>query len=75
MTDIFESPDHGNTVYVREAGEKDRALYKKMVSDYWSNLEVERWRKIVKAGKENPGLQEVLDRAIIIYELSKKDES
>jgi len=31
------------------------------------------WREILIAAKSNPTLQEALDRAKIIYELSKKD--
>jgi hypothetical protein len=31
------------------------------------------WRDILTAAKTNPTLQEALDRAKIIYELSKKD--
>ena len=33
------------------------------------------WGQIHRAAESNPALQEALDRVIIIYELSKQDES
>lgn len=70
---IFESPDGGKTVYVREAGSLDREIYSSIANDYFSSIDVEKWRKIIKAGKGDPGLQELLDRVIVYYELSKQD--
>jgi hypothetical protein len=33
------------------------------------------WGQIHRAAESNPALQEALDRVIVIYELSKQDES
>jgi len=32
------------------------------------------WHKIVEAAKDNPALQEALERAKVLYELSKKND-
>ena len=71
---IFESPDKGGTVYRRKFGEIDRELYR--VSDEVSEKlaeirEDKLWGNIRRAAKTNSALQEALERAIIIYHLSK----
>jgi hypothetical protein len=73
---IFESPNSGRTVYKREPGSPDRVV----VND---ETEQERddtnrwvaWRDILRAAKTNPALHEALDRAQIIYELSRYDQN
>jgi hypothetical protein len=72
MTDIFESPDRGETVYRRHFGQTERELYS--VAD--SKKQQERraiWHKVLLAAEHNPDLQETLDRAQVIYELSRDD--
>jgi hypothetical protein len=70
---IFESPDGGRTVYVREAGEVDRQLYSSNPDNRWGAVDSEKWRRIVSAGTDDPVLQDLLDRVIVYYNLSKKD--
>ena len=73
---IFESPDSGRTVYKRIAGTLDRVAVK-------DETEQERddtnrwcaWRDILRAARHNPALSEALDRAQIIYELSRDDKN
>ena len=67
---IFESPDHGKTVYARELGHMDRNLIKGDTSDPYEHLYL--WHDIVAASETNPALREVLDQAIMIYKLSKE---
>jgi hypothetical protein len=71
---MYESPDKGGTIYRRKFGEIDRELYR--VSDEVSEKlaeirEDKLWGEIRRAAKTNSALQSVLERAIIIYQLSK----
>lgn len=73
---IYESPDGGETIYVRKSGEHPSmrqlhsesevaiALRKKVHDD-------ELWTNIRKAAITNPTLQRALDEAVMIYNLSK----
>jgi hypothetical protein len=70
---IFESPDGGRTVYVRESGSVDRQLYSSNPDNRWGAVDNEKWRRIVSAGTDDPVLQDMLDRVIVYYNLSKKD--
>lgn len=71
---IFESPDGGKTVYGRmphitqrqELNPIDPAQQE--INNLWFA-----WRDILTASKHNPALKEALDRAQIIYELSRHD--
>lgn len=77
MSYIYESPDGGNTVYKRKIGQSQRELH--FISEEkrkWDQqLEEEMlWVKIAQAGRTNPALQAALDRAQIIYELSRVDD-
>lgn len=71
---IYESPDNGDTVYARYVGETERwivgqsAKAKTLVDELREN---KLWDEIRRAAKSNKILQEALDRAIMIYHLSK----
>jgi len=78
-TYIYERVD--NVVYARESGSLDREAIgwnhdprtedgRPLISHIQDN---KLWGEIRRAAKTNPLLQEALDRAKIIYELSKKD--
>lgn len=76
MTYIFESPDGGDTIYRREFGKTERELHR--VSEQKQQQEIAQarwmiWRNILKAAEQDPVLQEALDRARVIYELSRND--
>jgi len=68
---IYESPDQGKTIYRREVGKKDKSLVQ-------TSIETERtnrwliWQSILIASEQNEALKEALDRAQVIYELSRK---
>ena len=74
MKFIYESPDGGKTVYKREPGSPDRVVIK-------DDTEQERedtnrwimWRDILRAAKTNPELTEALDRARVLYELTRRE--
>jgi hypothetical protein len=73
-TYIYESPDNGGTIYRRKFGEVDRELYR--VSDEVSEKlarirEDTLWNEIRRAAKSNKVLQDALERAILIHQLSK----
>lgn len=73
----------GDTVYAREFGKTERKeigyTYNKTSSAWEENfvdkyvLEIE-WAPILKAAKDNPTLQQAIDRVKILYHLSKNDE-
>lgn len=69
----------GDEVYAREAGSLERKLigYDSRTSDgrplHEHIKEDQLWGNIRRAAKKNPALQECLDRAIMIYQLSKKN--
>jgi hypothetical protein len=76
MTYIFESPDGGNTVYRRKFGETQRELHSIGEEKRKWDQQIEEemlWVKIFQAGHKNPALQQALDQARIIYELSRND--
>ena len=71
---IYESPDGGETVYIRESGSKMRQLYSE--SDKLKNIksqvqEDQLWQEIRLAAKTNASLNAILDQAKIVYHLSK----
>jgi hypothetical protein len=73
---IYESPDGGETVYARYSGEAERWMVGQSAnakSRIDGLREDKLWGEIRRAAKTNPALQETLERAIIIYELSKKN--
>ena len=79
MTKIYESPDKGETVYEREFGKTERTAigrdHDPRTNDgrpLFEHLKEDKlWGEIRREAKSNPALQTVLDRAIMIYRLSK----
>ena len=74
---IFESPDHGNTVYRRNFGETKRVLHSESESVEEAKKEVQDtklFKKIRLAAKSNKLLQDALERVIMIYHLTEKDD-
>jgi len=72
MTKIYESPDSGETVYVRNMGETDRQLHH-VSSRHADHLEQMRedqlWINIRRTAQTDAGLQELLEPAIMYYKL------
>ena len=73
---IYESPDGGKTVYVREPGSAVQSRKLHWESDDVKDLretmmEDKLWGNIRRAAKTNPTIQRALDEAILIYTLSK----
>jgi hypothetical protein len=75
---VFESPDKGNTVYSRESGAAQRELIR--TSDARTHngrslhdhlMESKLWGNIRRAAETNPALQDALERAIMIYHLTR----
>ena len=77
MTYIFESPDGGHTVYRRRPGQIQRELYsvseleKQRQESYHRFI---RWQKILEAAKTNPALNEAVERAEVLYQLTQHDD-
>ena len=74
---IFESPDKGKTVFARPPHVVDRIDI--TTESLPTNVELNnlwfQWRDILTAAKNNPALKEALDRAQVIYELSRHDQN
>jgi hypothetical protein len=76
MPQIYESPDDGKTVYVREVGSKVKKLHyvspveKEEMKDVLLRQE---WSDIRHAAKENPTLQKSVDQLIMLYRLMKNN--
>ena len=68
---IYESPDHGKTVYAREFGQPDRQLISGIPDNSYDRIYI--WHDIMAASDNNPALRELLDQAIVLYNLSKDD--
>ena len=72
--DVYESPDGGRTVYKRKAGTHERVLHS---IDPELRAEIEReqqrnkWMDMFNTAERTPALQEAIDRAIMLYELSR----
>jgi hypothetical protein len=64
---IYESPDGGKTVFSRESGSKKKNL----VGYQYDLFEDVNWHEIAFEARTNPALQQALDRAILLYNLSK----
>jgi len=78
MTDIYESPDKGETVYVRQSGSVERTIYS--VSEQQHDLhaslvESQLWGQIHRAAKTNVALADALDKVKMIYALIKKEKN
>ena len=74
---IFESPDHGKTVYRRKFGEKDRTLHliDDSVTETLDELKnVKLLSEIYRASKTNKVLRDTLERAIMIYHLTENKD-
>jgi hypothetical protein len=73
MSKIFESPDKGETVYVRKMGSTDRVLNsesEKRKSLHDDIKESQFWARVHREAKSNPTLQEALDRVKVTYYLT-----
>ena len=73
---IFESPDGGKTIYGRMPHITQRQELNPLdpkeieLNNLWFM-----WRDVLNASKSNPALLEALDRARVIYELSRHDSN
>jgi hypothetical protein len=73
---IFESPDGGKTVYSRHNGSPMRQLHSvsnEMETEMARVQREQQWMDMLKMSERSPALQEAIDRAIVLYELSRTD--
>ena len=71
---IYESPDGGETIYVRELGSAQRKLHSESTRavDLRQQMhEAQLWENIRQAAKTNVSLQHAIDQVKVIYQLSK----
>jgi hypothetical protein len=78
MSDIFESPDKGKTVYKRLPGTSQRELYSDMTSNgrtlHEQLQEDQMWGEIRQMARTDAGLRDLLERAIIYYNLKREHQ-
>ena len=77
---IYESPDGGKTVYVREPGSAVQSRKLHWESDDVKDLretmmEDKLWGEIHRAAKTNVALADILEQAKIVYALIKKENN
>ena len=75
-TYIYEKAN--GVTYAREFGKIERTVIGIDVDAQASVDDIREkhlWDQILKAAKENPGLQDALERVIVVYELSKQPPS
>jgi hypothetical protein len=75
LAQVYESPDKGETVYVREVLSKERKLYSespavKTFKDELDSLKM--WAEIRQLSQTNPALKDALNKVMTIYNLIKK---
>jgi hypothetical protein len=78
MPKIFESPDGGQTVYVRELGSKEKTLHyvsPSLKTEMKETLLTQEWLDIRHLAKENSTLQKSVDQLIMLYRLIKNGNS
>jgi len=74
---VFESPDKGETVYKREIGSLDRELVsisEKKKSLHEQLKEDQLWGEIRRKAKTNVALRDILNQAIMVYNLIKDEK-
>ena len=70
MTKIYESPDGGKTIFERAIGDyKNKTLIRSQLE--YSVLD-NTWKEVIAAAKHNQEISDLLDRALVIYQLGKK---
>lgn len=72
--DVYESPDGGRTVYKRSSGSVERVLHKldpTLEAEILRERQRNMWMDMFETAERTPALQEAIDRAIMLYELSK----
>ena len=69
---IYESPDGGHTVYQRNFDSNKRELVSEDDYAKKQRLKLE-WIHIFEIADSNPALKKAVDRAIMIYRLSKNE--
>lgn len=72
---IFESPDGGKTVFARPPHTVERVDVTAVTPEGQElNHLWFQWRDILTASRTNPAIKEALDRAQVIYELSRREK-
>lgn len=74
MTKIYESPDGGKTVYVREMGGKEKKIHyvsPSAVEDMKETLLAQEWMEIRHAAELHPALQKSVDHCKLLYRMIK----
>jgi hypothetical protein len=74
---IFESPDSGETIYVRKFGETARTLHSKsqaIIEQEQLNQDIEKYKLMRHMAKTNPTLNSLLEQCSVVYNLSKDSQ-
>ena len=68
---IYETPDGGETIYVREPGTDALSEFPRGYDLHERIKEDQLWGNIRRAAKTNLTLKQALDEAVLLYTLSK----
>ena len=73
---IYESPEKGKTVYAREFGQTDRQLISgnNSIVTRQKGVQLDMLRDMLRAAETDPDLRELLDQAIMLYQLKRDTE-
>lgn len=69
---VYESPDHGETIYRRKLNSLKRELVE-ISEKAQLDKDVTDWHEILEAAKDNIVLQNAIERVKMLYHLTKKD--
>ena len=75
---IFESPDGGETIYIRKQGEVERKLYHvsdKALEKANELKETQLWHEIRMAAKNDETLQKAIEQVKLLYYIKKTNGS
>ena len=74
---IYESPDGGRTVYARRPGSTHREVHLRdpeLDKELAELKNQEKWQMILAERARNPELNDLLEKAEVLYELTKKSK-
>ena len=72
---VYESPDGGQTIYERDVGSSERTLIKENTSMRDQVREQQLWHEIRIAARTNVALADILEQAVMVYALIKKENN
>ncbi len=70
---IYESPDGGQTIWVRYAGSSDRRLFYRNDKKYNLEQRIEKIVEIIKNCGDDPEINDLLEKLEVLYHLKSSN--